>query len=161
MTVARTIGFAPVRKVVTVRAGQARAFDVFAKSAWWPATHSILAAGSSQQTVVIEPRAGGRWYERGTDGRECDWGVVLAWEPPARMLLGWRINGRFEPDPSVTSEVEVRFIPEGPNQTRVELEHRHIDRFGDTADALHKAVDSDQGWGGLLARYAAAASEPA
>ena len=113
----------PVRKNVLVRAAPERAFAVFTAGAWWPKEHSILASGSPRREIVIEPRAGGRWYEVGEDRTECDWGRVLVWEPPRRMILGWQINGNFEFDPSATTEVEVNFIPEGEG-TRVGLEHR-------------------------------------
>jgi uncharacterized protein YndB with AHSA1/START domain len=101
--------------------------------------------------AVIEPRAGGRWYEKGEDGSECDWGRVLAWEPPSRLVLSWTINGKFQVDETVESEVEVLFIPESASTTRVELEHRiaAVD-----AEALRQAVDSPQGWGNLLEIYA-------
>jgi uncharacterized protein YndB with AHSA1/START domain len=146
------IQFAPVRKTIQVKAGQQRAFEVFATSTWWPKSHSVLASRSPQKLVTIEPRVGGRWFERGEDGSECDWGKVLAWDPPARMLLSWSINGRFQYDPSVNTEVEVKFIAEGANQTRVELEHRHFERAGETAEALRTGVDS--GWPGILQLYA-------
>lgn len=109
--------------------------------------------------AVIEPRAGGRWFERGEDGSECIWGRVLIWEPPARVVLGWQINGEFKYDAAVVTEVEVRFIPEGANVTRVELEHRHLERFGEKAALLREKVDSPNGWGLLLERFAAVTAE--
>jgi uncharacterized protein YndB with AHSA1/START domain len=142
---------APVRKSIRVNAPQARAFDVFAArfGSWWPKDHHIGKAAMTE--AVIEPRAGGRWYERGEDGSECDWGRVLAWEPPARLVLSGRINSKFVLDETVESEVEVRFIPDGAG-TRVELEHRirAID-----AEPLREAVDSPRGWDSLLEIYAA------
>lgn len=150
----RTMTFAPVRKTIRVKAGREHAFNVFTTGTWWPKEHSILASGARQAAVIIEPRPGGRWFERGEDGSECDWGKVLAWEPPARLLLSWQLNGRFQYDPDLVTEVEVRFVPEGPAATRVELEHRYFERAGDTAQALRDAVDSPEGWTKSLERFA-------
>jgi len=152
----RTVAFAPVRKTVRVKATLTRTFEVFTAISWWPKEHSIL-KGTRQQAVLIEPRAGGRWFERGEDGSECDWGKVLAWEPPRRLLLTWQLNGNFQVDPNLVTEVEVTFMPEGANLTRVELEHRYLERAGDTAAALRAGVDSPDGWAGLLKRFAEAA----
>ena len=102
---------------------------------------------------MIEPQAGGRWYEQGEDGSKCDWGRVLVWEPPLRLVLAWQINAQWQFDPGVTTEVEVRFIAEGAT-TRVELEHRHLERLGDRAEALRAAFDSPDGWAGVLQAYA-------
>jgi uncharacterized protein YndB with AHSA1/START domain len=145
------IRVAPVRKTILVNAPQARAFDVFAArfDAWWPKDHHI--GKSAMREAVIEPYAGGRWYEKGEDGSECDWGRVLAWEPPNRLVLSWTINGKFQVDESVESEVEVRFLAENARQTRIELEHRIA---APDAEALRQAVDSPQGWSGLLEIYA-------
>jgi uncharacterized protein YndB with AHSA1/START domain len=97
---------------------------------------------------------GGRWFERGEDGSECDWGKVLAWEPPDRIVLAWQIDAQWRFDVNLVTEVEVRFIPEGQT-TRVELEHRNIERLGAQADEARAALDSSGGWSGLLERYAA------
>ena len=142
---------APVRKSILVNAPQAHAFDVFATrfDAWWPRDHHIGKA--AMQEAVIEPRAGGRWYEKGEDGSECEWGRVLAWEPPNRLVLSWTINGKFQADETVESEVEVQFIAESANKTRVELERRIA---AADAEALREAVDSPRGWGSLLEIYA-------
>ena len=102
----------------------------------------------------MEPRVGGRWFERGEDGSECEWGRVLAWEPPARLVLAWQVDAQWRFDPDFITEVEVRFIPEG-DATRVELEHRNIERFGAQAEATRSALDSPDGWSGLLERFAA------
>ena len=147
---------APVRKTIVVNAPQARAFDVFTAKfgAWWPKSHHI--AKVEMDNVYIEPRQGGRWYEKGVDGSECDWGKVLSWEPPNRVVLSWHLNGKFELDESVESAVDVRFIAESPTTTRIELEHRvtAVD-----AEEIRAAVDSPGGWSGLLAMYADAAGE--
>lgn len=151
-----------VRKTVLVEAPQAHAFAVFTErhGTWWPlATHHIGKAAA--ETAIIEPRAGGRWFERGVDGSECEWGRVLAWEPPHRLVLAWQINPEWQHDPSLHSEVEVRFVAVGPHSTRVELEHRNLECFADKADNMRAGLDGEGGWGQLLQIYAAAAATPA
>src|SRR5262249_28080303 len=127
---------APVRKTLQVKATQAHAFDVFTAGfgRWWPRSHSV--GKSPIEDAVIEPKVGGRWYEGGQDGSECDWGRVLAWEPPARLVLAWQLNAQWQFDPALVTEVEVKFIAEGSAQTRVEFEHRELQRFGDRAEAV-------------------------
>ena len=107
--------------------------------------------------MIFEPRAGGRVYDRGTDGRECTWARVLAYEPPDRVVFTWDISPgwEIETDPERTSEVEVRFIAESEARTRVELEHRHLERHGDGWEGMHGAVSSPGGWPKTLAAYAA------
>ena len=146
---------APVKKTIVVRAPQSRAFDVFTRhfDSWWPKSHHIGKA--EMKEAVLEPRKGGRWYEKDMDGTECDWGIVLAWEPPARVLLSWRINSKFQVDESVQSEIEVVFVAAGAETTRVELEHRIV---AADAETLRAAVDAPQGWSGLLEIFAAKAS---
>jgi uncharacterized protein YndB with AHSA1/START domain len=147
-----------VRKVVGVQAPAAVAWRVFTEkmSRWWPlATHKIGKAKAVE--AVIEPRVGGRWYERGEDGSTCDWGRVLSWEPHTRLVLSWEINASWQHDPSLKTEVEVRFIAEGDDRTRVELEHRHLDRYGARRDEMRGIFDSEGGWTGLLASFARAA----
>ncbi len=140
-----------------VNAAPARAFEVFTVgfARWWPRSHTI--GKVPQKEAVIEPRVGGRWFERGEDGSECDWGRVLVWEPPARVVLGWQLNADFKFDPHIVTEVEVRFIAESANATRVELEHRQLERLGDQGERLREKVDSPNGWGKLLEHFAAAA----
>ncbi len=153
----RTITLAPIRRSFTVRAPQARAFAVFTAGIgrWWPSTHSI--GRVPMREAVIEQREGGRWYEIGQDGSECDWGRVLAWEPPSRLLLAWQVNSRWQFDPALLTEVEVRFHPEGEGLTRVEFEHRHLERLGPDHEAARARIDSPGGWTGLLQRFARAA----
>jgi uncharacterized protein YndB with AHSA1/START domain len=139
----------PVRKNLLVRATPEHTFATWIAFGWWPRQHSILASGSPQKSVRLEPRAGGRWYEVGEDGSECVWGRVLAYEPPRRLVLTWQINGAFELEPTATSEVELTFTPEGEG-TRVTLEHRGFENFLATGQQLRDAVDNDGGWGGLL-----------
>lgn len=148
-----------VRKAVDVQAPPAVAWRVFTETmgTWWPlATHKIGKAKAID--AVIEPRVGGRWYERGEDGTTCDWGRVLSWEPPTRLVLSWEISGNWQHDPSLKTEVEVRFIAQGQDRTRVELEHRYLDRYGARRDEMRGVFDSEGGWAGLLASFARAAS---
>jgi uncharacterized protein YndB with AHSA1/START domain len=151
-----------VRKSLTVHASIAHAFAVFTTGfdSWWPRAHHIGTA--DLLAAVIEPRAGGRWFEKGVDGSECEWGTVLVYEPPSRVVLSWHLNGewQYDPDPSHASEVDVRFIPDGPGRTKVEFEHRHIERAVG-AEQLRSGVDSPQGWTGLLELFAARAKESA
>ena len=141
-----------VRKSIAVKASRERAFEVFTTrmGRWWRKDHTLLK--SPQADVVLEKRVGGRWYERGEDGSECQWGRVLAWEPPDRILLTWQIDGDWKYDPDFSTEVEVRFIAEGPLTTRVDLEHRLLERYGEKAETVRAALDSADGWtGGLRA----------
>jgi uncharacterized protein YndB with AHSA1/START domain len=149
---------APVRKSVLVKAPPAKAFEVFAArmGSWWPKSHSVGAA--PQVDVVVEPRAGGRWYERNADGSECPWGHVLAWEPPSRLLLAWQLNAEWQFDKNLVTEVELRFIAEGADMTRVELEHRLLERMGKKAEEVRTSIDSPGGWSGILEGYAAVAA---
>jgi uncharacterized protein YndB with AHSA1/START domain len=154
----RTIQPAPVRKTVRVNASPEHAFEVFVSriGAWWPKSHHIGAA--DPETFVIEPRAGGRWFERGTDGAECEIGKVLAWEPPKRLLLAWQITADWKYDPGCVTEVEVRFVHDGEG-TRVELEHRNLERLGDRAEGYRRQIDSESGWGLILQLFAATAEQ--
>lgn len=150
---------AVVRKSIVVEAPQAHAFAVFTEqhAAWWPLqTHHIGAQPA--ETAIIEPRIGGRWFERAADGTECDWGRVLAWEPPSRIVLAWCIGADWKFDPELNTEVEVRFISEGPGRTRVELEHRHLERYGAMAGTMQTTFDSEGGWTGILGRFSRAAA---
>jgi uncharacterized protein YndB with AHSA1/START domain len=152
----QTVMPAPVRKSVRVNAPPAHAFEVFTAGIgrWWPKSHHIGA--SELDAPVIEPKAGGRWYERGVDGAECEIGKVLVWEPPARLVLIWQLTADWKYDRNLITEVEVRFIPDGAGATRVELEHRNLERYGDRAEFLRGQIDSEGGWTGLLELFAAA-----
>ena len=147
---------APVRNSIVVEAPQERAFEVFTAEmgTWWPSTHHILEGELAE--MVFEPRAGGRIYDRAVDGSECQWARVLAYEPPDRVVFSWDINLQWqvERDLSRTSEVEVRFLPEPGGRTRVELEHRNIDRHGDGWESMYEAVASPGGWGAGLTALA-------
>jgi uncharacterized protein YndB with AHSA1/START domain len=144
---------ATVTRSVTVNAPAERAFSVFTEqfAAWWPTSHQINPNG--YEASFIEPRVGGRWYERAADGSECDWGTVLAWEPPRRILMTWQLDGHWEydPDPEHATEVEVRFTPDGAG-TRVDVVHSKLDRIGHSAELI-EGVGQDGGWRGVLRRF--------
>ena len=146
-----------VRKTLYVEVPVEKAFQVFTErmGAWWPATHHI--GTTPFQDVIIEPHAGGRWFERDAKGGECDWGSVLAWEPPKKVVLAWHLQPDFKysSDKTRASEVALEFIAEGPEKTRVEFEHRNIDRHGEGWQKLRTSVDP--GWTQVLAGYVAAA----
>ena len=148
----RTIQPAPIRHVVTVKAPPARAFAIFAGRTgdWWP--KGKTPAKTPHQTIVIEPRAGGRWFERDEDGGETDWGTVLDYSPPTRLLLGWQMNAQFKFDPDFLTEVEVTFEPLADGATRVSLEHRNLERFGEAAEKTRASLDG--GWPGFLKVFA-------
>ena len=151
-----------VRKVVSVQAPPAVAWRVFTEKmgTWWPlAIYKIGKANAVD--AVIEPRIGGRWYERGDDGSTCDWGRVLSWEPHSRLVLSWDISADWQPDPALKTEIEVRFIPEGKDGTCVELEHRHLDRCGARRDEMLRIFDTEGDWGRLLEMFARTAAEDA
>jgi uncharacterized protein YndB with AHSA1/START domain len=148
-----------VRKVVSVDAPAAVAWRVFTEKmgTWWPlASYKIGKAAAVD--AVIEPHVGGRWYERGDDGSTCDWGRVLEWEPPSRLVLSWDINADWQPDAALKTEIEVRFIPDGENLTRVELEHRRLDRYGARRDEMRRIFETEGDWGRVLALFARAAA---
>ncbi|MFL5576355.1 MAG: SRPBCC family protein [Gemmatimonadaceae bacterium] len=147
---------APVRKSITVEASPARAFQVFTEGidAWWPRGHHIGKAPMTR--TIIESRTMGRCYSEHEDGSESDWGTVLVWEPPRRLVFSWSITGdwQYEPDLARSSEVEVRFTAEPGGKTRVDLEHRHLERHGTGAGGMRAAVDAPDGWGGILRLFA-------
>jgi uncharacterized protein YndB with AHSA1/START domain len=153
----KTIQPAPVRRSIEVKAPQAKAFDVFARktSAWWPKTHHI--GKTPLVEAIIEPRENGRWYERDEDGSECQWGYVIAWEPPKRLVLAWQLNPAFEFDPDLVTEVDVSFVALAADRTRVDLEHRLLERFGDAAEKARGRIDSEGGWMAILRSFGAAA----
>jgi uncharacterized protein YndB with AHSA1/START domain len=162
MTTGRSSSFTDpnrVRKVLVVEAPAAVAWRVFTEKmgTWWPLTNYKIGKAVAVD-AVIEPRVGGRWYERGEDGSTCDWGRVISWEPPSRLVLTWDITADWQPDPALGTELEVRFIAEGERRTRVELEHRRLDRFGARRDEMRRILDEEGGWGNLLALFERAAS---
>jgi uncharacterized protein YndB with AHSA1/START domain len=149
-----------VRKVVSVQAPQAVAWRVFTETmgAWWPLAFYKIGKANAVD-AVIEPRVGGRWYERGDDGSMCQWGSVLAWEPHSRLVLSWDISADWQYDPTLKTEIEVRFNADGSDSTRVELEHRHLDRYGARCDEMRRIFDTEGDWGKLLEMFARVAAE--
>jgi uncharacterized protein YndB with AHSA1/START domain len=142
---ASTIQIAPVTKTLTVAASQAHAFDVFTNGLdrWWPKSHGIGSAPLVKS--IIEPKLGGRWYSQHEDGTEAVVGHMKVWEPPSRIVFSWEINAQWKPDPKMGSEVEVRFIAEGPKTTRVELLHHKFETMGEAAGtSMRNSVEN--GW---------------
>lgn len=150
MTIAVMI--APVRKSIRVNASPTRAFDVFTSGLgrWWPRDKGI--GKMPMKAAVMEPRLGGRWYELAEDGTETNVGKIIVWEPPHRFVMTWDINSQWKPDTTIGSEIEVKFIPDGANATRVELEHRKFEQMGaEQGETMRNAVDG--GWPGMLERF--------
>lgn len=144
-----------VRKSVVVDVAAARAFEVFTAkmTSWWPLTTHHIAKVPARE-AVMEARAGGRWFEVGEDGSECEWGRVLVWEPPRRVVLDWQLSAAWEYDPQFHTELEIRFVPEDAGRTRVELEHRNLDAYGAVADEMKRRLDGPGAWGDILQRFA-------
>jgi len=152
-----TITPAAIRKSFAVRATPEKAFRVFTQGfdAWWPRSHYI--GDSPLKEAVLEAGVGGRWFGRHEDGSEQTWGEVLVWEPPRRLVLAWRIDHAFGYDPNLLTEVEIRFADAGDGRTRVEFEHRNLERFGDSDAARQTVTSMDEGWGMILGRFQEAA----
>lgn len=152
-----------VRHHVVVPGTPERAFAAFTEQfdAIKPREHNLLR--SPIVSTIFEPRVGGHIVDRGEDGSECRWARVLAYEPPDRVVFSWDIGPTWQLEdlPENASEVEVRFIAEGPDRTRVELEHRHLDRHGPDWRQLRAGIDDEQGWPLYLARYATLLEEAA
>jgi uncharacterized protein YndB with AHSA1/START domain len=143
-----------VFRSVSVPLSQARAFELFTArmTDFWPKEHSI---GSSEiAEVVVEPRNGGRWFERGADGSECPWGCVASWDPPRKVVLLWQIGADWQFDPDFETEVEVTFTAEDTNRTRVDLRHQNLQRYGDNTEQMRAIFDDPAGWTGTLANFA-------
>jgi uncharacterized protein YndB with AHSA1/START domain len=150
-----------VRKSLLLNCSQEQAFRVFTEKMgrWWPASHHT---GSLPfRDIVVEPRAGGHWYEIDTEDTAGQWGHVLAWEPPQRVVLSWHLDTKFKYQTELAraSEIDIRFFAAGPAQTRMEFEHRHIERHGEGFEALRDTLDN--GWPAILEAYAALSQEPA
>ncbi len=151
-----------IRKALRVEAPQAVAWRVFTEQMgrWWPLDNYKIGKAKAID-AIIEPLVGGRWYERGDDGSTCDWGSVLAWEPPACLVLSWDITADWQYDRSLQTEIELRFIPDG-KAARVELEHRRLDRYGTRRDEMYRIFDTEGGgWGELLKIFARVAADVA
>jgi uncharacterized protein YndB with AHSA1/START domain len=148
--------YTSVTTEIVVEASIERAFAVFTDDfgAFKPREHNMLDVDIAE--TVFEPRVGGRLFDRGVDGSECHWARILAYEPPNRVVFSWDISPmwQLETDPSRSSEVEVQFIAETPDRTRVELEHRNLDRHGDGWEGLREGVEGPEGWPLYLQRFA-------
>jgi DNA-binding transcriptional ArsR family regulator len=146
-----------VVRTVTVETPLSTAFRVFTEQRWWPvATHHL--AEPAGEIVVLEPFVGGRWYERAADGTERDWGTVLVWEPPHRLVMTFQIapGWTYEPDPASASEIEVLFTAEAAGRTRVDFMHRRLERYGDEAERMRAVLDRPTGATAVLTAYAQA-----
>jgi uncharacterized protein YndB with AHSA1/START domain len=150
-----------VRRQIAVQAPIERAFTVFTErfGDFKPPEHNLLKAPIAE--TVFEPRVGGHIYDRGSDGSECRWARILAYDPPDRVVFSWDISPQWqiETEPDNSSEVEVRFTAQAPGRTLVELEHRNIDRHGPGWQAVADGVSGDAGWPLYLSRYAALLTE--
>lgn len=142
----------PVKCSIDVKASLPRAFELFAQNmgAWWP--RGKTPAGRPHAELIIEPRKSGRWFERDADGAETQWGKVLSWEPPHRLLLGWQLNHKFQFDAGVLMEVEIRFEALAEGGTRVSLEHRNIEQLGSEAKSFAGKIGS--GWPERMGNFA-------
>jgi uncharacterized protein YndB with AHSA1/START domain len=154
-------GEAVVRKSVRVEVSIERAFSVFVEQmeTWWPASHHI--GTTPFETIIVEPRVGGRWYERNTEGQQCNWGTVLAWDPPHRVAFSWHLgpghdkpDWQYDADMARASQVDVNFKAEGPGATLVELVHSKLERHGEGYEQLRALFDGPGAWSEILARYA-------
>jgi uncharacterized protein YndB with AHSA1/START domain len=148
-----------VRRQVVVATSPARAFEVFTAgmTSWWPPDHHIGSAPIDE--IIIEPREGGRWYTRHTDGSETSTGFVTAWAPPERLVLTWQIGADWKYDPRLITTIELRFIAEAADRTRVELEHRDLERFGGEAERMRQVFEAPGAWDTTLELFAAAAAQ--
>ena len=146
-----------VRRHILVKAPISDAFRVFTErfGDFKPREHNLLKAAIAE--TVFEPRVGGNIYDRGVDGSECRWARILVFEPPHRVVFSWDISPQWqiETNPDLTSEVEVRFFAETSERTRVELEHRNLNRHGAGWEFVRDGVDNEGGWPLYLQRYAA------
>jgi uncharacterized protein YndB with AHSA1/START domain len=156
---------AVVCKEVRVKVPIERAFSVFVEQmeTWWPATHHI--GKIPFEAIFVEPRVGGRWYERDVEGHVADWGTVLAWDPPHRVTFSWHVGPRHDqpdwkcdPDIAKASELEIRFTAEGSGTTLVQLEHSKLERHGEGYEKLREIFDGPGAWGHILEQYATAAN---
>lgn len=145
------MSIAPVIRIVDVKTPPARSFALFTGSMgrWWPSGRTP--GGKPHVEIVVEPHGGGRWFERDADGTETQWGYVIAWKPPEKLLLGWQLDSTFQFDPALVTEVEISFAPLPGGGTRVRLEHRHLERLG--ADAVRVAERIGTGWPARLAEF--------
>ena len=150
---------AAVKRTIHVNVPIEKAFKVFTErmGRWWPATHHV--GGTPFKDILIEPRVGGRWYEINVEGAECIWGSVLAWEPPKRVVLSWHLqpDWSFNGDMARASEVALEFLAEGLESTRVEFEHRRLEKHGEGWTKMREQVGAPGGWPAILSLYVEAA----
>lgn len=155
---ARTVEETVVRKSIRVHVPIERAFSVFVEQmeAWWPPAHHIGA--KPFQSIFVEPKVGGRWYERDEEGKECDWGTVRAWDPPRLVMFSWHLgpDWKFNPDLAKASDVAIRFTREEDSATLVELEHSGFERHGEGYEQLRVMLDGPDAWASTLAAFAKA-----
>jgi uncharacterized protein YndB with AHSA1/START domain len=146
------VTIAPVRKIVSVKAPIAHAFEVFTSglTRWWPLTHGV--GKKPVQKVLMEPRLGGHWLEIAGDGTQTSVATIIVWDPPHRLAMLWQVNAQWKPDLAMKSEVDVRFTAEGPEATRVELVHHKFETMGAEAGASMRN-DVDRGWPGLIEHF--------
>ncbi|MDB5131233.1 MAG: ATPase [Mucilaginibacter sp.] len=146
----------PIKKEVTVEASQETAFNVFTQKMdlWWPKTHHV--GKTPLVESVLEPGANGRWYSKHEDGSEVNVGYVLSWSPYGHLVLAWQIDGNFQYDPNLVTEVEIKFIDEGPKKTRIQMEHRDLHKLTGGAKVI---ADMDGGWEYIMNLYKGAADE--
>jgi uncharacterized protein YndB with AHSA1/START domain len=143
-----------VARSVSVPLSRARAFELFTErmTEFWPKENSI--GNSEIAAVVVEPRTGGRWFESGVDGSECQWGRVAAWDPPGEVVLLWQIGADWRFDPDLETDVEVTFTEDDSGRTRLELRHRNLQRYGNNTKQMRAIFDAPDGWTGTLTRFA-------
>lgn len=148
-----------IRKTTIVDADQTIAWRVFTEkmALWWPLAYYKI-GNAKAVDAIIEPHVGGRWFERGEDASSCQWGSVLVWEPPSRLVLTWDVDANWKYDRALNTEIEVRFIADGDKRTRVEFEHRRLDRYGVRRDEMRRIYDTEGDWGKLLEAFAGVAA---
>jgi uncharacterized protein YndB with AHSA1/START domain len=150
----KTPNVAPIHAGVEVAAPPAKAFAVFTEKMtdWWPVDYAMV---PKPRKVIVEPEKGGRWYEKGADGSERLVATVTHWDPPRRVSFDWHIDAQWQSEPKMATTVDVTFTAT-PKGTRVDLEHRDLERFGAQAEATRAGLSGQGGWGDLLKGYAKA-----
>ena len=148
---------APIVRTVHTKAAPDRAFDIFANSigSWWPKGRGVGAR--PLVSMVIEPREGGRWCEVDSEGEETQWGYVLTWAPPSRLVLAWQIDASMKYDPNLITEVEIAFESDGTGGTNVTLTHGNLERFGQNTEKLVASIGN--GWSQMVDLFAQSADE--
>jgi uncharacterized protein YndB with AHSA1/START domain len=147
-----TMNLTTIKKEVLVDASQEIAFNVFTQKIddWWPRTYHV--GKCAMVEMLIEQKPGGRWFSRHEDGSESNTGYVMVWDPYQQLILAWQIDGNYQHDPNLVTELEVNFIPEGPKRTRVTLEHRDLQKL---TGGKKDIEGMDGGWGMIMEQYKA------